>query len=412
MKKFIYLLLLIYGFSNGFCQDSLQDNHINYPLNFEAKNNYQYLKSNVEDVNSMIFLLSEIGIERRLINKFSFRAGINGLTISPYLNGKDFITERSFTFIGGSLDLRYYPFSYANGEKQTNLSGMYVSVGNMRHVGIRSFDQFRNTNQNLNVGMVNGSYLDVGYQKRLFNIAYYNFGLKLAYLKGTEFLSDDFFDQRSNRRFYLIPHFNLGLALFKKKMGSNYFNYATQKSDLLKLNLFNFLVYNPASGHSVQGSYEKMINKAKNISIIGGLNFGFNKYNKASENDIDIFKSEEKIIYGNIFAESRYYYNLEKRKKAGKVGNGFSANYLALQIHHSLSNNYSLNISDQMEVNQFSQVFKPNLLYGIQRELGEHLYVDWRIGLTLWRFEKSNSNVPFELKRGLAIMNLNFGISK
>lgn len=79
----------------------------------------------------------------------------------------------------------------------------------------------------------------------------------------------------------------------------------------------------------------------------------------------------------------RYYYSLPRRIRQGKSANNLSANYFSVQFDNTWSGSGGrFVVSNQpayfdQQTRRSSQVL---LLYGIQRRLGRHGYVDFNLG--------------------------------
>ncbi len=86
--------------------------------------------------------------------------------------------------------------------------------------------------------------------------------------------------------------------------------------------------------------------------------------------------------YVGVDAAVRYYYSLPRRIRQGKSANNLSANYFAIQLDNTWQG-----VSRYAPQGQFTFVetktrrtSQVSLLYGIQRRLGKHGYVDFNIG--------------------------------
>jgi hypothetical protein len=356
-------------------------------------NNYDYLQLNKEDISRMWLIGNETGVEQRLFHKFSFRSTINSFTISPYINKNDFITDINFTFGGINSSIKYYPFSSSHTSRKTNLSGLYFGAG----FGIYFGSQNENT-EGLNIdsllsiftgeqnnfarktALSYGTFFTVGYQQRIFDIMYYNLSINFANLRVNQLNPDNFNTIRSKSKLYLIPSFDLGFSLHSAGKKYNFVNYHIQKTHLIKLDFLRLFEFTPFGGHGLNASYEQFL-ASKPISMVGGIDFSFSKDRTYSDEEFIIEKGYKHFTRNKLFGEVRFYHNLEKRRLAGKVGNGFSANYFAVNLsgRHTYVREKFDDLSPTEKSNNFSLAVE--LLYGIQRELGKHLYIDIRGGL-------------------------------
>ncbi len=76
----------------------------------------------------------------------------------------------------------------------------------------------------------------------------------------------------------------------------------------------------------------------------------------------------------NALLEGRWYYNLKRRIRKGKTGNGLSANYIAFGGLIGYGESYS--------IDSFVKVL--HLVTGWQRLFGEHLYYDINLDLDIF----------------------------
>jgi hypothetical protein len=356
-------------------------------------NNYDYLQLNKEDISRMLFLGTEIGTEQRLFHKFSIRCAINIFTISPYINKTDFVTDNNFTFGGINAFVNYYPFSYSQSSRKTNLSGLYVGAG----FGLYFADKYENTedfdidsiklifngdikNFGRKTAISYGTLFTVGYQQRIFDIMYYNIRLNFANLRLHQLDPDNFDIIRSKSKLYIIPSMDLGISLHSDRKKYNFVNYQMNKTHLIKFDFLRLFIFTPFGGHGLSVSYEQFLGN-KPLSLSGGIDFSLSKSRTYSDEYFTIGKSYEHFIGNELFGEVRYYHNLEKRRLEGKIGNGFSANYFALNLsgRHTYTRKEYDDLTPTEKFNKYGIALE--LLYGIQRELGKHLYIDIRGGL-------------------------------
>lgn len=79
----------------------------------------------------------------------------------------------------------------------------------------------------------------------------------------------------------------------------------------------------------------------------------------------------------------RYYYSLPRRIRRGKSANNLSANYFSIQLDNTWTGSadwfvlQGRPVFTDYQTRRFSQA---SLLYGIQRRLGKHGYVDFNVG--------------------------------
>ncbi len=78
----------------------------------------------------------------------------------------------------------------------------------------------------------------------------------------------------------------------------------------------------------------------------------------------------------------RYYYSLPRRIRKGKSANNFSANYFSVQIDNTWrdESTYVFRNSPPIADAGVRRTSRFSLLYGIQRRLGKHGYVDFNVG--------------------------------
>ncbi|MBK7808763.1 MAG: hypothetical protein IPJ51_21120 [Saprospiraceae bacterium] len=369
--------------------------------------NYESLQLNKEDISRMWLIgLADLGVEQRLFHKFSIKGSINTFSISPYFNKNDFTTDLNFNFGGAHGFVNFYPISYSKSSQKTNLSGLYLGVG----YGIYYADQYQNaedfnidsikllfTGKLKNFGrktaITHGAIFAIGFQQRIFDVMYYNFRLNFANLKTSELNPDNYDVIRTTSRLYLIPSLDLGISLHSKRKKYNFVNYHQSKAHLIKFDFLRILEFTNFKGHGLNASYEQLLPNNP-ISIVGGLDFSFFKRRNYSDIHFTVTEGYSHNITNVLFGEVRYYYNLEKRRLAGKVGNGLSANYLAVNLagrHKRIRKEYD----DQSPTENSNLFFLGiEILYGIQREIGDHLYLDLRVGLRPVNisFSEINSN--------------------
>jgi hypothetical protein len=148
----------------------------------------------------------------------------------------------------------------------------------------------------------------------------------------------------------------------------------------LKFDFLRLFEFKPFVGHGLNASFEQFLANTP-ISLISGIDFSFSKDRIYTDENFVIGKGYDHFVRSELFGEVRYYHNLEKRRLAGKVGNGFSASYFAVNLsgrHTHIRKEYD-DLSPSEKFNIFGIAVE--MLYGIQRELGKHLYIDIRGGL-------------------------------
>lgn len=84
-----------------------------------------------------------------------------------------------------------------------------------------------------------------------------------------------------------------------------------------------------------------------------------------------------------IDVAARYYYSLPRRIRRGKSANNFSANYFSIQIDNTWRDESTYIFQRQPPITDAGvrRTSQFSLLYGIQRRLGKHGYVDYNIGV-------------------------------
>ena len=83
-----------------------------------------------------------------------------------------------------------------------------------------------------------------------------------------------------------------------------------------------------------------------------------------------------------VDAAVRYYYSLPRRIRQGKSANNLSANYFSVQVDNTwqgVNRVASLGQFTFLETSTYRTSYV-SLLYGIQRRLGKHGYVDFNLG--------------------------------
>jgi hypothetical protein len=89
--------------------------------------------------------------------------------------------------------------------------------------------------------------------------------------------------------------------------------------------------------------------------------------------------------------EGRWYYNLKRRMRKGKTGNGLSANYIAFGGLIGYGESYS--------IENFDKVLY--FVTGWQRLFGEHLYYDINLGLSYFMYRNKNNYIDPTFKIGV-----------
>jgi len=157
--------------------------------------------------------------------------------------------------------------------------------------------------------------------------------------------------------------------------------YHKADTDMWKIDLFGLLL-----GLSEEGIGTK-------------INIGYEKRLGRSPFSIEtnLFYKSRVPYYGERFHQivisisPRLYYNLKSRVKKGKVANDLSAEYLAIRNQwHNFASNWS------------EKNYNLAVLWGIQRRVFEHMYINYELGYNLNSPSLTFLELISELKIGLA----------
>lgn len=368
------------------------------------KNNYYSIFQNDSEVNQLLyigvkgpasspenrigdylFFLDEIVYERRILDKYS----LNGAFYN--LNSPLFSQFHQY-YYGASIMLKYYiPTSQdrITGKTKTNLSGPYVAAGYRVY--------FRSSTSRSNYGSdLNGIAIQLGWQNRIFKYSYFNLVLNASLLTGEQQITT-FGYRNDSWEFYFNPELKFGAVL-----GNNQENYQACKilncqkdrDRLFKINILElFRRRNSLQGMSFE--FEKKLGNGP-WSINGGLGLSYSFY---SFNFGDYLFDWEGFINPVLhgfkftgFIEPRYYHNLKSRMLRGISGNGFSANFIGLEVS---SNHWYTFVGAQNKNGTIRhQAFGVFANYGIQREIGSNLFCQVRAGL-----QYNHHNLPIVFAR-------------
>lgn len=298
----------------------------------------------------------KIGFETKLMRSFSINID-GGMKAMNYIHpDRDFITNAGSYFL--TLDVRWY---YRQKKRirdknlSANLSDNYISIG----YRFSHLDHY-----SINVQQV---YTRWGLQRRFLNNGIVDLGFEFA-----AFLDKDY------NMYQLGNYLNIGLVYAKDKYKLDREKlcpvlrcYAAD-SYVFKTNFANFInLFLGENAFRLQFrpeiAFEKKIDQSP-FSIntqLGAYLF----YSGISSLSYKQFSCRIDALI-----EGRWYYNLKRRIRKGRTGNGLSANYIALG---GLMTYGTTAYGPREEFRKYL-----HLVTGWQRLFGEHLYFDLSIGIT------------------------------
>lgn len=299
---------------------------------------------------------TKIGFETKL--KRSFSINIDGGMRSMYYPDpeRDYVNRTSSLFL--SLDARWYyrqKKRIRDKKLSANLSDNYISIG----YRFSYLDHDR-----INAQQV---YTRWGLQRRFLNNGIVDLGFEFG----------AFLDKDQNM-YQLGNYLNIGLA------------YAKDKYKLDREKLCPVLRCYAADSYVFKTNFTELISmflgdKAMRLKFrpeiafekkLGQSPFSINTQLSAYLFYNEIYSASYRDFTYKIDAllEARWYYNLKKRIRKGRTGNGLSANYIAVGGLIAYGNT----------IYNFREEFRNNLhlITGWQRLFGEHLYFDLSIGIT------------------------------
>jgi hypothetical protein len=134
---------------------------------------------------------------------------------------------------------------------------------------------------------------------------------------------------------------------------------------------------------------------SKKFSSDSYLNFGYDGY---GYNYGWRWIGSSFLVMENI----KYYYNLDRRVKLGKKNNGFSNNYFSLGVFYYSSSSSRLIPGTLYESTDPSgSDYGLNIIYGMQRRIGNIGYIDGYIGIE--GSVEAGINPTFGVRAGFAI---------
>ncbi len=298
----------------------------------------------------------KIGFETKL--KRSFSVNIDGGITSMYYPDpeRDYINRTNSYFL--SLDARwYYRQKKRIQEKKlsANLSDNYISLG--YRFSYLDFDRIK----------AQQIFARWGLQRRFLSNGIVDMGFEF----GT-FLDKD------QKMYQLGNYLNIGLA------------YAKDKYKLDREKLCPVLRCYAADSYVFKVNFTELVNmffgdKAIRLKFRPEIAFekklGLSPFSINTQLAAQLYysglqsMSDRQFSYRiDVLLEGRWYYNLKRRIRKGKTGNGLSANYIAL----------GGNIMYDDPMYNHKTQFRNNLhlITGWQRLFGEHLYFDLSIGFT------------------------------
>ncbi len=407
MKTHLHLLIFIAAMASAssvFSQDSTMI-HSEIPEDsIVYKNNYYSIFQNDSDIKQLLyiglkgpalspngrlgdylFFLDEIVYERRIFNQFSLNAGIYNLNSPLY-------SQQQQNYYGSSILLKYFiPTTQDRLAKKTktNLTGPYVAAG------YRNYFTTSNSVDNSN-GYLSGVAFQLGWQNRVFKYSYFNLVLNASILKG------DHVPSYTNRNsfgwgFYFNPEIKFGAVI-----GNNNENYQAcrilncqqDRKHLFKINVLD-LLRNRYSRHGISLEYEQKLGNGP-WSVNGGISINYGSFKFYSEYE-GITAPRIHNIYLSGFIEPRYYHNLKRRMLKGISGNGFSANFIGLELSTNHWNFLIVGETEKTSLQSNSRILYAN--YGIQREVGRNLFCQVRTGL---QYNFKGFSPALDIKLGFA----------
>lgn len=308
----------------------------------------------------------KIGFETKLMRSFSINID-GGIKSIDYIHPeRDHISRVSSSFL--SLEARWYyrqKKRIRDNKLSPNLSDNYISIGYrfsyLNHYGVNAQEV----------------YTRWGLQRRFLNNGIVDLGFEF-----TTFLDKD------HNMYQLGNYLNIGLAYAKDKYKLDREKlcpvlrcYAAD-SYVFKTNLTQLI-------HMFSGDKTFRLQFSPEIAFekkLGQSAFSINTQLGTHLFYQTIFESYSDFSYRvDALIEGRWYYNLKRRIRKGKTGNGLSANYIALGGLIEYGNTKY----------NFREEFRNNLhlVTGWQRLFGEHLYFDLSIGIT---YQPDNSSYEIE----------------
>jgi hypothetical protein len=322
--------------------------------------------------------------DRFLIRSSLISAGVEWEFIKNFsILGQVGLTEDLWEGEFAKAELRYYlplkSFSKSNlngpyvslGAKKYNTSNTYSSIG---PVGLFKFDE-------LNASIF---YANLGLQRRFLGNGLADFGLRFGYKEQTIYSFPNGVSQEYKvTSFLLESKTSIGLGLtFKRSADLDYDRlcpvlkcYDTERF-LLKINVAEALSFEVDERSMLFRTSPSVALEQK----IGDL--PYSAQFKVSLDHMTYTGRAQSSFNGTNFTsiyfdfESRYYYNLNARKRSGKTGNSLSANYFALGYSH---------IRDSGAGGDGENAYIENLngfyiTSGLQRTFGKRLYFDLYMG--------------------------------
>jgi hypothetical protein len=366
-----------------------QENRVIYQENQEDsiiyKNNYYNIFQNDTDAKQLLyigfkgpaliphsrigdhlFFLDEIAFERRIFKQFSMYAAVYNLH-SPLFS------QQQQDYYGASLLLKYFiPTTRDRIDKKTktNLTGPYVAAGYRRYFKSNESDIVYGYREDLK-----GVAIQVGWQNRIFKHSYFNMVLNMS------ILDDDIrFPSRGTwLNYYFNPELKFGAVIGNRKenfQACKILNCQKDRTHLFKINILD-LFRRRYSRQGVSIDYEHKLGNGS-WSINGGFGIDYSHI-PVFTTFMGIDKPQIHSFGFTGYIEPRYYHNLKSRMLRGISGNGFSANFIGLEV--TSFNWYLLIIGNQERVGSTGNSFGFFANYGIQREIGRNLYCQLRAGI-------------------------------
>ncbi len=281
-------------------------------------------------------------------------------------------------------ELRYYYSSHKTGVR--NMSGNYVAAG----FRFKTLEQYTFAEGGTNENTM-GYYAKWGLQRRYLG----NGLIDISLVAGYEEKSSRWTSYDNQPGAFLETHASLGLGLvFGERMELDrdrlcpVLKCFEKENWLFKINLANVMSIFYDNAQSYQLKLKPKVGVEKKIDQLP-LSFDLELGFIYSDLDFDVRRTKAKQI--DVKLEGRYYYNLAKRMRLGKSGNGLSANYLGIGCH---AMDYESMNGEGRNLNYWPFTEKINtdiflgayLVIGVQRTFSNNFYFDTSISAIVGGF--------------------------
>lgn len=319
------------------------------------------------------------------------------------------------------VQARWFPqFLDFNEEKTEALSGNYLAL--RYDVKYRDKFWYNYPIDNPQSSVTHYFSLLGGLQRRILGSGFLDIGLGFQFWTGNKplpyYTADGTLRHRSANSSGIGLYYQLGLgfALFTQNYNtakersaddlSKFFSYQVAEHHLVKINLLELIKtvdYSAAYNKlKLKGdvTFEQKIGRSFSINIGGIAATSLYSRKKSLSSNGALVANK---ITATLEAElaPRWYYNLPRRIATGKSANNLSANYLSLAF------NYRQQIGEEsLNPNAIAvpKAASLALLYGLQRRIFNHGYLDYRLGIGQRIIKSALPQLFFisDLKIGLA----------